>query len=233
MTSGAVRRSGVGAGLAVAMVLVAAGCGGRAGDTPVATPTPPAATTSASSPVVSVSPSPGPSDSLTPLETEEPTEPTEEPGGEDSDKPPVLDKGATGRALTTADFFATPQEWADGRFNVAGQQDLAGVGGPLYNCEDEASDESATIEIRLANNFTRLSMKVAQSDESPASDAEVNVKVLGNGKYLDTVRVPFNKIANLQAPVTGVNALKLQIWMGGENCSGDDVEAVLMDLKVE
>ena len=211
------------------LIVVGSGCG-RAPEGEVA---PSDAATQPTSPPPAETPSASPSDSFTPGATEVPSDEPTDPGAEESDKPPVLDKGASGRALTTADFFATPDDWADGRFNVAGQKDLAGIGGPLSNCEDEASDNSPTIEIRLANNFTRLSMKVGQSDESPSSESEVNVKVLGNGKYLDTVRVPFNKIANLQAPVTGVNALKLQVWMGGENCNGDDVEAVLMDLKVE
>lgn len=59
------------------------------------------------------------------------------------------------------------------------------------------------------------------------------MRLLGNGKYLDTVSVPFNKISVLQVPVTGVNGLKMQVWMGGENCDGNQVRAVLMDLKVE
>ena len=145
----------------------------------------------------------------------------------------MLDKNATGRDLTTADFFSTPRGWADGRFNVAGQQDLAGIGGALKSCEEDASDSTATIEMRLANNFSKISMRVGQSDDSESSDSEVNVKLVGNGKYIDTVRVPFNKIQTLEASVAGINALKLQIWMGGQNCTGDDVVAVLMGLKVE
>jgi hypothetical protein len=163
-----------------------------------------------------------------------------DPNAEESDgptpgesKPPVLDKNATGRELTTADFFSTPQGWADGRFDVAGQQDLAGVGGALKNCEDDASDSTATIEMRLANNFNKISMKVGQSDDSESSDADVNVKLIGNGKYIDTVRVPFNKIQTLEASVAGINAMKLQVWMSGEGCTGEDVVAVLMGLKVE
>jgi hypothetical protein len=229
VTSGVARRAQLAAGLALVALALLTGCA-RPAATPTTSPTTPLSTSTASSPSASAG-SPGRSESLPSVE---PSEPTDGPsGGEESDKPPVLDRGATGRSLTTADFFAVPDQWADGRFDVAGQRDLAGVGGPLSSCEDEAGESSATIELRLANNFTRLSMKVGQSDDSRSSDSEVNVKVLGNGKYLDTVRVPFNKIANLQAPVTGVNALKLQIWMGGENCTGDAVEAVLMDLRVE
>ena len=232
--SGVVRRSRLGVVATLAgSSLVLAGCGGGVpAAVPSATSAPPPATSAAPSPLVSDTSSPSPADSPTPLEETPAEEPTDS-APEESDKPPVLDKGATGRALTTADFFATPEDWADGRFDVAGQQDLAGIGGPLYRCRDEPSDSSDPIEIRLANNFTRLSMKVGQSDDSESSSSVVNVKLLGNGKYLDTVQVPFNKISVLEAQVTGVNALKMQIWMGGENCDGEPVRAVLMDLKVE
>jgi hypothetical protein len=230
VTSGGRRRASLGAALVLtALLTLGTGCGQASESAP--TPSTSSATGSPPTPVSIDTPSPTASEPS--LSTEDPTAEPTSADPEASDKPPVLGEDASGRALTTADFFDTPDEWADGRFNVAGQKDLAGVGGPLTNCQEDASESSPTIEIRLANNFTRLSMKVGQSDESPSSESEVNVKVLGNGKYLDTVRVPFNKIANLQAPVSGVNALKLQVWMGGENCNGDDVEAVLMDLKVE
>jgi hypothetical protein len=232
VTWGVRRRAGLGATVTLAGLLVLGAACGRTPE-PVPAPSTSSVTSPLPSPVALDTATPSPTDTGPSVTTEDPTAEPTDADPEESDKPPVLGEDASGRALTTADFFDTPDDWADGRFNVAGQKDLAGIGGPLSSCEDDASESSPTIEIRLANNFTRLSMKVGQSDESPSSESEVNVKVLGNGKYLDTIRVPFNKIANLQAPVTGVNALKLQVWMGGENCTGDSVEAVLMDLKVE
>ena len=214
--------------------VAAAGCGSNAQS---GTPSNPATSPPTSPPATSV-PTVSPSDltSATPSESSEnPGESaTAPPNGEETGKPPVLDKQVTGRVLTTANFFSTPDDWVDGRFDVAGQQDLAGIGGPLRNCRDTADEYSPTIELRLANNFNKISMKVGQGDDSESSDVDLNVKLVGNGKYIDTVRVPFNKVQTLQAQVTGVNALKIQIWMSGEQCHGNDqIQAVLMDLMVE
>ncbi len=211
--------------------LLAAGCGERAAPetTPAAAPPSSTPTSTPSSFVPTVSPS----DATSPSPTDVPSE-TAAPADEESDKPPVLDEQATGRDLTTADFFTVPQDWRDGRFDVAGQQDLGGVAGPLSNCSREPDDYSPTIELRLANNFSKISLKLGQSDDSASSDVDLNVNLVGNGKYIDTVRVPFNKIQSLQASVVNVNALMLQFWMSGEECDGrDEIEAVLMGLRVE
>jgi hypothetical protein len=169
------------------------------------------------------------------ISSEDPTaEATEVASDGESDKPPVLDKNATGRDLTTGDFFRTPDDWRDGRFNVAGKQAVAGVAGPLDDCEEQASDYSPTIELRLANNFSRVSMKIGQSDDSESSDAIVYVNVLGNGKYLDSTQVGFNKIQSLDASIADVNALKIQVWRGGDRCTTSNAtEAVLTELRVE
>ncbi len=141
----------------------------------------------------------------------------------------------SGRDLTTADFFDYPQGWRDGRFDVAGQKGLQGVAGTLSDCDDEPDDDSPVIEMRLANKFTKLSMKVGQSDSSPTSDVVVAVKVIGNGTFIDTVRVPFNRISPLPPiSVKNVNALKIQVWLTGEKCTySSEVEAVLMELRLE
>ena len=77
-------------------------------------------------------------------------------------------------------------------------------------------------------------MRLGQSDDSPSSAVDLNVTLVGNGKYIDTIRVPFNKIRGLQASVADVNALMLQFWVSGEDCSySDRIEAVLMGLRVE
>ena len=138
-------RNGFYGASAFVLIVVGSGCG-RAPEEVA----PSDAATQPTSPPPAETPSASPSDSFTPGATEVPSDEPTDPGAEESDKPPVLDKGASGRALTTADFFATPDNWADGRFNVAGQKDLAGIGGPLSNCEDEASDNSPTIEIRCS-----------------------------------------------------------------------------------
>ena len=214
--------------LCIPAALVLAGCGGQPA---------PAANESTVSPAT-VTTAPASPSAVTPestISSEDPTaEATEVASEGASDKPPVLDKNATGRDLTTADFFRTPDEWRDGRFNVAGKHAVAGVAGPLNDCEEQASDYSPTFELRLANNFSRVSMKIGQSDDSESSDAIVYVNVLGNGKYLDSTQVAFNKVQSLDASIVGVNALKIQVWRGGDRCTtSNSTEAVLTELRVE
>jgi len=77
-------------------------------------------------------------------------------------------------------------------------------------------------------------MKIGQSDDSESSDAIVYVNVLGNGKYLDSTQVAFNKIQSLDASIADVNALKIQVWRGGDRCTTSNAtEAVLTELRVE
>lgn len=132
-----------------------------------------------------------------------------------------------------SDFFLAPEQWQDGRFDVAGQRDLAGISGPLQTCRSD-QEEHPTLELRLANRFEKISMKIGQSDASEQSDAVLNVKLVGNGKYVDSVKVPFNQIDDFSAPVADVNALKIELWIGGNDCeTGRSVGAVLSGLRLE
>lgn len=193
----------------------------------------------AASPISSTEPTPTDSASTPgapPSETASPdaTPPSQDeaPTDDPSERPPVLDENATGRDLTMSDFFAAADSWQDGRFDVAGKRGLAGVSGPLYDCQDD-QDEHETLELRLANRFRKVTMRVGQSDESEQSDAVLNVKLVGNGKYIDSVKVPFNKIDDFSAPVADVNALKIEVWIGGDNCRDQTVGAVLSGLRLE
>jgi hypothetical protein len=219
--------------LGICLLLVLGGCGGQPDEASGESATGSPSVTIPAETVSSIAPAPQVTASASEPEVSE-IGSSDAPSDGESDKPPVLDKGASGRDLTTADFFSTPEEWRDGRFNVAGKQALAGIAGPLNNCEEQASEYSPTIELRLANNFSRVSMKIGQSDDSESSDSVVYVKLLGNGKYLDSTQVAFNKIQMLDASVLDVNALKIQVWRGGEHCaSSTSSEAVLMELRVE
>jgi hypothetical protein len=157
---------------------------------------------------------------------------SDEPTNGESEKPPVLSKEASGRDLTLADFFAAPDEWRDGRFDVAGQKNVTGIGGDLSYCQEDQDENHPTLELRLANNFSKITMKVGQNDLSQSSDAVLNVQLKGNGKYTDSTRVPFNKVDAFSAPVSDVNALKIEVWMGGEQCE-EPIGAVITGLRVE
>ena len=212
-----------------------AGCGSPQPDetTPPAAVSP--APTGSASPTPSLpttaSPTALPSESASGTDTSE-AEQTSEAGDDESERPPVLDQDATGRDLTKSDFFSAPDAWQDGRFDVAGKRGLSGISGPLDSCQQDQSDHE-TLELRLANRFKKISMKVGQSDESEQSDAVLNVRLLGNGKYIDSVKVPFNEVSDFSAPVSDVNALKFEVWIGGDKCSGGEVGAVINGLRLE
>lgn len=235
MTSKVGVRGGVATALSLALgVAGLVGCGARPDPVqqpPVsAAPSTISATPSASA---EVTPSPTPTDTETSDETtEDPTSSTD-PTEEESERPPVLDEKVTGRDLTMSDFFSAPDEWQDGRFDVAGERALAGISGPLSSCRSDQGTHE-TLELRLANRFKKISMKIGQSDESEQSDAVLNIRLLGNGKYIDSVKVPFNKIDEFTAAVSDVNALKIEVWMGGNDCEdGRTVGAVLTGLRLE
>lgn len=132
-----------------------------------------------------------------------------------------------------ADFFEAPEEWRDGRFDVASERGVTGISGPLRTCtEDDAKAE--ILELRLANNFSRLSMRFGQGNDSEGSDAEVLVRVVGNGKFIDSGRVKFNRLETLTVSVPNVNALKIEVYLTGNQCSSSkSVNAVITGLRVE
>jgi hypothetical protein len=228
-------RSAVAAVSLVAAMAILGACTAVPGAPDAGPSGPQTAPTSAPATQEATSPSPtDASSSAGGADTTEPTEGGSDEGSGESTPPPVLGKDASGRDLTTADFFQLPEGWRDGRFDVAGKQQLSGIAGPLINCEDDATESTTTLELRLANNFGAISMNLGQSDDSRNSDAVLYVKVLGNGKYLDATSVPFNKIQPFSVKVPNVNALKIQVWMGGEKCDdGEPIDAVVMNLRVE
>lgn len=232
--------------------LAAAGCGGATPTDPSSpAPAPVSAPVSApsvvvSSAVVTESATPSPTDTASPTGSPSAPTPTGSPvqnpsappatGSPDpaaTGSPRVLDPSAVGRDLTAGDFFSVPVEWRDGRVAVATERDVLGVTGPIRRCaEDEGSAQ--TLELRLANSFQRLSVRIGQANDSESSDAELLVRVVGNGTFIDSRRVRFNRLDTLSVPVAGVNAVKIQVFMTGKRCSEDKgVTAVLANLRLE
>jgi hypothetical protein len=154
--------------------------------------------------------------------SEEPTEPT------DSDTPAVLPPDAKNRPLTLSSIFKYPDGWRDGRYDVADRKQATGIGGELSSCGDYAA---SVLELRLANNFTKLKLEFGQSNSSESSDQVLQVRIDTNGKYADQKTVPLNKIATLDVPVSNVNALKVIVSLTeSDGCGSGRVEAVLMNM---
>ena len=227
-------RTASGSCLLVGLALALAACGGG--------PAPAGQQSSSSQPsTTSVAPpSPGTTDApsaASPSPSEETSSALEsdpEPSSDDTPRPPVLTKDASDRDLTTSDFFKKPEGWQDGRFSAAGKQDLPAVSGIVDDCQLEVDEYTPAVELRLANNFSTISMVVAQGDDSEQSDAVLNVRAEGNGTYKDTAHVAFNTTKSFSVPVNGVNAFKLQFWLSGKKClDGHDVRVVLTNLRLQ
>jgi hypothetical protein len=196
---------------------LASGCGGSNGPptavtTVTVTSTVPAAPTSSSTtpdaPVVDGSSAPTDSGSETP--------------------PVTLAADVAGRPLTLSNIFKYPVDWKDGRYDVADRKDATGIGGVLTACGEY---DAPTLELRLANNFSRLKLEFGQSNSSESSDHTLVVRIDANGQYRDQKSIKLNQIAAFDLPVQNVNALKVIVSLKETTaCGTGSAEAVLMNM---
>jgi hypothetical protein len=206
------------------LATVAAGCGDS-----TSSASPVAVSASVTSPAPSDDPSPtespteSPSMPETPLPTDgEPTEPT------DSETPAVLPPEAANRPLTLSSVFKYPDGWRDGRYEVADRKQATGISGQLNGCGDLYAQ---VLELRLANNFSRLKLEFGQSNSSESSDQILQVRIDANGQYRDQKAAKLNQIAAFDLPVPKVNALKIIVSLKeSDGCDSGLVEAVLMNV---
>ncbi|SFT62953.1 hypothetical protein SAMN05660657_02038 [Geodermatophilus amargosae] len=211
----------LGAALAATGVAATGACGGGtssfAADTsspaPTTTEEPAASTTAATTTASTTTPS-----------TASTTGATSTTGG-------PLGTDDAGRRLTLRDFFSPASSWEEQRYDVAGQQDVQGIANEVSTCYGANAEDG--LELRLGNNFDTLEFSVAQADDSRSSDQELTVQVLANNEQVEVRNVPFNQVQDFSIPVTGVNALKIQLALDDRDpdCSGA-VTAVLTDAEV-
>jgi hypothetical protein len=141
-----------------------------------------------------------------------------------------LGSDAAGRKLTLADFFQPDSQWSEKRYDIADKSQVQGIGTTVVQCSSGTPRE---LELRLANNFDKLTFSVGQANDSQASDQNVSVEVLGNNQQIDIRSVPFNQIQEFTIPVTGVNALKIDLRLDSDvpNCGRTgSVIGVLTDI---
>jgi hypothetical protein len=142
-----------------------------------------------------------------------------------------LGTDAAGRKLTLADFFQPDSQWAEKRYDIADKSQVQGIGTTVQYCGTGYAPRE--LELRLANNFDELTFSVGQANDSRASDQNVTVEVLGNNQQIDIRTVPFNQIQEFRIPVSGVNALKIDLSLDEDvqNCGRTgSVVAVLTDI---
>jgi hypothetical protein len=211
------------------VVYVLSACGGDRPSAPgSALTTPPAI--SYSSPEATPSLTESPSESPSEIETES-EEPSEEPEGDVSPSGSVvLGSSASGRALTLGDIFGATLEWEETRYDIADRKDVQGIGVTLSYCGETSGGE---LELRLARNFTRLTLNVGQANNSPSSDDVLVAEIVANGRQKDIRRIPFDRIHKFDVNVKDVNALKVRLWIeDGDNDCNDDVIGVVEKLTV-
>jgi hypothetical protein len=196
-----------------------AGCGSEKGNQPAAAPTVTVYSTPAPAPTTaeaSEAPTGTPPESQ-PTESGEPTE--------SAATPVVLPTEVAGQALTLSNIFKYPDGWRDGRYDLADRKQVAGIGGLVNTCGDY---QAQTLELRLANNFTRLKLEFGQSNTSESSDQTLVVRIDANGRYMDQRSAKLNQISAFDLAVPKVNALKIIVYLKeSADCSGSGVEAVL------
>jgi hypothetical protein len=144
-----------------------------------------------------------------------------------------LGSDSAGRPLHLNDFFGPSQGWTEKRYDIADKKQVQGIGTTVVQCSSGATPRE--LELRLANNFDQLTFSVGQANDSPASDQNVSVEVLGNNQQIDIRSVPFNQIQEFTIPVDGVNALKIDLRLDEDvqNCGRTgSVVAVLTDISL-
>jgi hypothetical protein len=202
--------------LSSTLLLGAAGCSSFAGDSASAASTSHTSTTAARTTT--------PADTSTSTSTSSSSSTSSSPGG-------PLGSDAAGRKLTLADFFQPDSQWAEKRYDIADKSQVQGIGTTVQYCGTGYAPRE--LELRLANNFDELTFSVGQANDSRASDQNVTVEVLGNNQQIDIRTVPFNQIQEFRIPVSGVNALKIDLSLDEDvqNCGRTgSVVAVLTDI---
>lgn len=203
--------------LSTGLLLGTAACSSFAGDSADATTAARTTTTHTSAAATTTS------ESTTSSSSSAPTS----PGG-------PLGTESAGRPLHLNDFFAPSQNWAEKRYDIADKSQVQGIGTTVQYCGSGYTPQE--LELRLANNFDQLTFSVGQANDSQASDQSVSVEVLANNQQVEIRSVPFNQIQQFSIPVTGVNALKIQLSLDEDvpNCgrSGSAV-AVLTDITLQ
>lgn len=216
---------------AVAVLLASCGGSGSGSPRPEETPVETATTvetpvTTASAPFLEPSAEEGPG---TPTaESLPPSSPAVEPSSSDTAQPapasassdenaPILGEENKGEPLTLSDFFRPSERyWEENRYDVADQRDVSGISSEIDECGTRGYSDPEDLELRLANNFTRLMFTAGQANGSISSKQTLVVRVEGNGGQLDIKRIPFNEIATFDISVPDVNSVIIQVYLDDE-----------------
>ena len=123
--------------------------------------------------------------------------------------------------LSLSDLFAVG-DWKESQFDVADRfvdparrSEVRGLGVLIPSC---GASYIKTLELRLPNRVSRLTMNVGQANSSPSISETLIVEVVANGRQVDLGRVPFGTIKSFDVDIGGVNALKLNFSLDQKGC---------------
>ena len=112
--------------------------------------------------------------------------------------------------------FRTTGTWDVDRFGIADRDDVRGWGVELF-CHGQAAE----LELRMTHRFTKMTMQIGQSNDSPSSDQVVVVEIYKGTEQAEIRRIPFDTLTPFDISAEGVNAMTIQLYLDteGENCS--------------
>lgn len=150
-----------------------------------------------------------------------------------SSSPPPTDETASPRTtgpLTLSNFFNPNVGWVEGRYAIADSQPVAGIKSLVDSC---SIADPVHLDLRLANNYQKLSFSVGLANDSVSADQTLIVRVKGNNQQIEVRPVPFNAHQEFDIPVAGVNATTIELHLDNNvpNCGGR-VNAVLYDIEL-
>lgn len=121
--------------------------------------------------------------------------------------PPIL-RGitTTPKNLVLADVFDHPY-WQEGLVSVPKH---SGPVQALYSPMDGCNSRRF-LELRFADQTGVLSADLAQALDSRTSGAVLEFKILADGRLMDTALVKFNGQGHLEAKLTGVSSIRLEV----------------------
>ncbi len=147
----------------------------------------------------------------------------------------VLSEDVKGQNLTLSEFFQPGDYWAENRYDVADENSISGISREIRDC-GSGYGGPARLELRLANNFDKLSFKAGQANQSESSRDTLVVRVVGNGNQIDIQRIPFNKVQGFDLEVADVNALEVEFYLDDEvtECGNSGTStAVIWDVELQ
>jgi hypothetical protein len=141
----------------------------------------------------------------------------------------VLETSVSGRVLHLSDVFLLVGSWAEERYDLADESGVLALGAKVQ-CSGSDGGPTASLELRLANRFSRLTFEVGQATNSETSDVPLVVDVIANStEKRDNRTVPYNKTQNFDIDVRSVGAVKINFTLP---CPGSDSWGFGPDLSV-